>query len=136
MSAEGDFLSLQVASKRGTPSAGVAGSLAWVIRVVVYPDVYADEKRREKLLGGYQKSSRRLEELNARWEAAVEEHAAAEAKAWMVIPDRQVIDRKLFNRIQVAAEIEITTPDTTLTVRPGMILTTDSLGQTGLRGFA
>ena len=30
--------------------------------------------------------------------------AAAQAKAWIVFPDRQVIDRKLFNRIQVAAE--------------------------------
>ena len=32
--------------------------------------------------------------------------AAAEAKAWIVFPDRKIIDRKLFNRIQVAAEKE------------------------------
>jgi len=44
------------------------------------PEVYADEQRREKLLGGYQKSARRLEELTASWEAAVEEHDTAEAK--------------------------------------------------------
>jgi ABC-type uncharacterized transport system substrate-binding protein/predicted nucleic acid-binding Zn ribbon protein len=30
--------------------------------------------------------------------------AAAEAQAWIVFPDRKVIDRKLFNRIQIAAE--------------------------------
>jgi ABC-type uncharacterized transport system substrate-binding protein len=32
------------------------------------------------------------------------EKAAGEAKAWIVFLDRKVIDRKLFNRIQVAAE--------------------------------
>ena len=32
--------------------------------------------------------------------------AAAEAQAWIVFPDRKVIDRKLFNRIQVAAELQ------------------------------
>jgi len=32
------------------------------------------------------------------------EKAAGEAKAWIVFPDREIIDRKLFNRIQVAAE--------------------------------
>lgn len=35
---------------------------------------------------------------------AILKKAAAEAKAWIVFPDRKVIDRKLFNRIQVAAE--------------------------------
>lgn len=35
---------------------------------------------------------------------AMLEKAAAEAQAWIVFPDRKIIDRKLFNRIQVAAE--------------------------------
>jgi ABC-type uncharacterized transport system substrate-binding protein len=35
---------------------------------------------------------------------AILKKATAEAKAWIVFPDRKVIDRKLFNRIQVAAE--------------------------------
>jgi ABC-type uncharacterized transport system substrate-binding protein len=30
--------------------------------------------------------------------------ATAEARAWIVFPDRKIIDRKMFNRIQVAAE--------------------------------
>ena len=44
------------------------------------PSVYADEKRRKQLLNEYQDAAGKLEELTARWEAAHEELAAAEAE--------------------------------------------------------
>ena len=43
-------------------------------------DVYADSTRRDKLLRDYQKWSDKLEELNARWEGAVEKLDRAEAE--------------------------------------------------------
>ncbi len=44
------------------------------------PAVYADERRRRTLLGEYQESQAKLEELTARWEASHEELAALEAE--------------------------------------------------------
>jgi ATP-binding cassette subfamily F protein 3 len=44
------------------------------------PAIYADERRRRTLLGEYQESQAKLEELTARWEASHEELAALEAK--------------------------------------------------------
>jgi ATP-binding cassette subfamily F protein 3 len=44
------------------------------------PAVYADERRRRQLLGQYQESAAKLEELTARWEASHEELAALEAE--------------------------------------------------------
>ncbi len=44
------------------------------------PEVYADERRRRALLGEYQESQAKLEELTARWEASHEELAALEAE--------------------------------------------------------
>jgi ATP-binding cassette, subfamily F, member 3 len=44
------------------------------------PAVYADEKRRRQLLGEYQSSAAKLEELTSRWEASHEELAALEAE--------------------------------------------------------
>ena len=43
-------------------------------------DVYADDKRRNKLLNDYQKAAAKLEELSGRWEVAVEELDAADAE--------------------------------------------------------
>ena len=43
------------------------------------PAVYADDARRRQLLGDYQDAAVKLDELTARWEAAHEELAAAEA---------------------------------------------------------
>ncbi|RMH43754.1 MAG: ABC transporter ATP-binding protein [Deltaproteobacteria bacterium] len=43
------------------------------------PAVYADAARRDELLGAYQADARKLEELTARWEHAVEELDAARA---------------------------------------------------------
>jgi ATP-binding cassette subfamily F protein 3 len=42
------------------------------------PAVYADEKRRNRLLGDYQAATAKLEELTGRWEVAVEELEQAE----------------------------------------------------------
>ncbi|MFN0246521.1 MAG: ABC-F family ATP-binding cassette domain-containing protein [Kofleriaceae bacterium] len=44
------------------------------------PSVYDDAARRNKLLDDYQKASEKLEELTARWEAAMEELEAARAE--------------------------------------------------------
>jgi ATP-binding cassette subfamily F protein 3 len=44
------------------------------------PAVYADEKRRNKLLNEYQTAATKLEELSTRWEASHEEMAALEAE--------------------------------------------------------
>jgi ATP-binding cassette subfamily F protein 3 len=44
------------------------------------PAVYADERRRRQLLGEYQESAAKLEELTARWEASHEELAVLEAE--------------------------------------------------------
>ena len=44
------------------------------------PAVYADEKRRNKLLNEYQTSAAKLEELSSRWEASHEELAVLEAE--------------------------------------------------------
>jgi ATP-binding cassette subfamily F protein 3 len=43
------------------------------------PSVYADEKRRNKLLNDYQVAAAKLEELSARWEASHEELSVLEA---------------------------------------------------------
>jgi ATP-binding cassette subfamily F protein 3 len=45
------------------------------------PSVYADEPRRRALLGGYQDAQDKLDELNARWEAAVAELEAEKKKS-------------------------------------------------------
>ncbi len=44
------------------------------------PAVYADERRRRSLLGEYQESQAKLEELTARWESSHEELAALESE--------------------------------------------------------
>ena len=44
------------------------------------PAVYADEKRRNRLLNEYQTAATKLEELSSRWEASHEELAALEAE--------------------------------------------------------
>jgi len=43
------------------------------------PEVYADDARRRELLGAFQDAAAKIEELTARWEAAHEELAEAEA---------------------------------------------------------
>lgn len=44
------------------------------------PEVYADDARRRRLLSEYQQGQEKLEELNARWEAAAEELEKAKAE--------------------------------------------------------
>ncbi len=44
------------------------------------PQVYADDARRRRLLSDYQQGQEKLEELNARWEAAAEELEKAKAE--------------------------------------------------------
>lgn len=44
------------------------------------PEVYADDKRRDQLLGDFQKGQAKLDELTGRWERAQEQLDAAEAE--------------------------------------------------------